>query len=163
MIGCGGAGKTTLANALGERLGLPVVHIDSYYWRWADGRRIESAPAQWRATHRELISAPEWIIEGMKFGVLDERLGRADTVIFLDLPTSTCLSGLLARRRRHGRAGDPQRGIYSSLNWPTFRWVLGFRRRHRPLLVEKLASFDGSLVTVRNRRDATRVLEDLAG
>src|SRR5688572_11642762 len=33
VIGPGGAGKSTFANALGERTGLPVIHLDALYWR----------------------------------------------------------------------------------------------------------------------------------
>ena len=32
IIGCGGAGKSTLARALGEKTGLPVVHLDQIWW-----------------------------------------------------------------------------------------------------------------------------------
>ena len=28
IVGCGGAGKSTLARAMGERFGLPIVHLD---------------------------------------------------------------------------------------------------------------------------------------
>ncbi len=33
IIGCGGAGKSTLARELGKILDLPVVHLDRVYWK----------------------------------------------------------------------------------------------------------------------------------
>ncbi|HJP33228.1 MAG: AAA family ATPase [Candidatus Latescibacteria bacterium] len=33
IIGPGGAGKSTLARQLGERLGIEVVHLDRVFWR----------------------------------------------------------------------------------------------------------------------------------
>ena len=33
IIGSGGAGKSTLARALGAKTGLPVVHLDRLYWQ----------------------------------------------------------------------------------------------------------------------------------
>ena len=107
VIGCGGSGKTTLANELATRLDLPIIHIDSYYWRPVDGERVESTPEQWRACHQRLISEEEWVIDGMKLGVLGERLARADTVIYLDLPTRECLSGILRRRVRYRGRSRP--------------------------------------------------------
>ena len=32
IIGCGGAGKSTLARKRGEKTGLPVVHLDQIWW-----------------------------------------------------------------------------------------------------------------------------------
>ncbi|MGI4789951.1 MAG: hypothetical protein ACRYFS_14005 [Janthinobacterium lividum] len=32
VIGPGGAGKSTLARQMGEKLALPVVHLDVVYW-----------------------------------------------------------------------------------------------------------------------------------
>ena len=32
IIGCGGAGKSTLARQLGKKLNLPVVHLDKIWW-----------------------------------------------------------------------------------------------------------------------------------
>jgi adenylate kinase family enzyme len=87
VIGCGGSGKTTLSRQLGELLRLPVIHIDAHYWRWVDGERVELTPAQWTERHRELVAGDRWIIDGMKFGMLGERLTAADTVIYLDVST----------------------------------------------------------------------------
>ena len=38
IIGCGGAGKSTLARKLGEKTGLSVVHLDQIWW----------APGNWQ-------------------------------------------------------------------------------------------------------------------
>jgi hypothetical protein len=55
--GCGGAGKTTLANELGRRLCLPVLHVDGFYWQERPGSApAESTPEQWRRIHEEMIS-----------------------------------------------------------------------------------------------------------
>ena len=43
IIGCGGAGKSTLARQLGERTGLPVVHLDQLFWHpgWVESTKDE--------------------------------------------------------------------------------------------------------------------------
>lgn len=152
VIGCGGSGKTTLANELAARLDLPVVHIDSHYWRTVDGKRVESTPEQWREHHRELIAADQWVIDGMKLGVLPERLERADTVIYLDLPTWECLSGIVRRRLRYRGRLCPDLGVYDRINSGFLRWVWVFRRQHRPALLAVLDQFEGECIVLRSRR-----------
>jgi adenylate kinase family enzyme len=43
IIGCGGAGKSTLARQLGDKLGLPVVHLDKLFWHpgWVESSKEE--------------------------------------------------------------------------------------------------------------------------
>lgn len=159
IIGCGGSGKTTLANALASRLQLPVVHVDSHYWRTVDGQRVESTPEQWRECHRRLCAQDAWIMDGMKLGVLKERLARSDTVIYLDLPTRECLGGILRRRIRYRGRLRPDLGVYDRITWEFVRWVWSFRRRHRPVLVDLLAAFDGQSIVLRRRRDVNRFLD----
>ena len=161
VIGCGGAGKTTLANDLADRLGIPVVHIDSHYWRLVDGERVESTPEEWKARHRMLIAEDEWVIDGMKFGVLDERLARADTVIYLDPSTASCLGGIIGRFVRHRGQDRPELGVYVRINHEFLRWVSTFRARQRPLLMSKLASFEGEVVILHRRAQVRRYLETI--
>jgi adenylate kinase family enzyme len=161
VVGCGGSGKTTLANELAARMALPVVHIDSHYWRTIDGIRVESSPEQWRKCHRELVAADRWVIDGMKFGVLAERLARADTVIYLDLPTRNCLNGIFQRRLRYRGRGRPDLGVYDRINWEFLCWVWSFRRRDRPGLLAILDGFDGACIVLRSRRDVRRFLSTI--
>jgi adenylate kinase family enzyme len=162
VIGCGGSGKTTLANELARRLEVPVVHIDSHYWQIIDVERVESTPEQWAACHRRLIANNEWIMDGMKLGVLDERLARADTVIYLDLTTAACLSGIVCRRVRYRGQLRPDLGVYDHITWEFLRWVWSFRRRQRPVLLAKLAGFEGHTILFRRRRDVRRFLDTIA-
>ena len=95
IIGCGGAGKSTLAKKLGERTGLPVVHLDQIWW----------SPGNWEHLSKEEFDARLaaevekecWIIDGNFNRTLDIRLERADTVIYLDFPRWLCLRGWIGR------------------------------------------------------------------
>ena len=43
IIGCGGAGKSTMARQLGDKLQIPVVHLDKLFWKpgWVESSREE--------------------------------------------------------------------------------------------------------------------------
>jgi hypothetical protein len=47
VVGCPGAGKSTFSRRLGERLSLPVIHLDLHFWH-AGWQPPE--PTQWRET-----------------------------------------------------------------------------------------------------------------
>jgi adenylate kinase family enzyme len=84
VIGNGGGGKSTLCRALGTRLGLPVYEVDTVQWRpgW------ERAPLDETARILDGWSADDaWIIDG--FGpmpVIERRMDRADTIVYVDFP-----------------------------------------------------------------------------
>jgi len=162
VIGCGGAGKTTLARGLGHLLGLPVVHIDAHYRLDAGGRRAESSAEEWAQRHRELVVADTWVIDGMKLGVLPDRLAYADTVIYLDVSTWACLSGIVRRRLRFRGRCVPELGVYDRISWEFIQWICSFRRRQRPMILEMLAAYDGTLVVLQRRHEVGRFLRDLA-
>ena len=83
VIGSGGAGKSTFASKLSKRTGLPLIHLDSLYWRpgW-----IETSTAEWDQTIEHLLGRDTWIMDGNYGRTLERRLAACDTVIFLDLP-----------------------------------------------------------------------------
>ena len=127
IIGQPGSGKSTLARRLGELTFLPVTHIDRIHWKpgW-----VERAPAEKTRMTRDAIAAPSWIFEGGHSATYADRLARADTLIWLDMPVALRLWRVLARTIRHyGRtrpdlpAGCPER---FSLAFLSFIW----RTRH---------------------------------
>ena len=151
-----------LANELGQRLGLPVLHVDGFYRQAQPGiGRVESTPEQWRAIHEQMISAERWVIDGTKLGVLPARLAAADTVVFLDLPAWRCLAGVLKRRLRYGGQPHPDIGVYDFINSEFIRWILSFRRRVRPRVLELLDGAECRVVILTSRREAAAFLSAL--
>lgn len=83
IVGGSGAGKSTLARALGARTGLPVIHIDHIHWMpgW-----VERSAAEKALLCHEVHMRDAWIFEGGHSASWPERMARADTLIWLDLP-----------------------------------------------------------------------------
>lgn len=94
ILGCAGSGKSTLARRLGERLDLPVVHLDALYWLpgW-----VESDLASFRARVAAAVAGDRWVCDGGYSRTYDQRFPFADTVIWLDRPRWLCLWRVLRR------------------------------------------------------------------
>ena len=162
VIGSGGAGKSTFAARLGERTGLPVIHLDALYWRagWRETPREE-----WAARVEELLRGEAWIMDGNYGHTLERRLAACDTVVFLDFPRYLCLWRVLKRRvlfRGRSRP-DMAEGCRERLNWEFVRWVWTYRRERRPRVLKRLSGLgEGQRAFVlRSPREARRFLEGL--
>jgi adenylate kinase family enzyme len=159
IVGSGGAGKSTLARRLAEKLGLEVLHLDKFYWRpgW-----VETPKDEWLKTVEGLAARDSWIMDGNYSGSLDLRLARCDTVVFLDLPRPVCLWRIVRRRLAYRAATRPDmaEGCPEGLNAEFVRWVWDYPRRSRPKILSRLArAGDGKLIIrLRSRREVERFL-----
>lgn len=127
IIGCGGAGKSTLARQLGEVTGLPVVHLDKLFWKsgW-----VESSKAEIDEKIRQAAACPRWIMDGNYNRTLEQRLERADTVIYLDFPRMVCLWGVFKRLLTNlGKVRpDMPEGCPEKVDLEFLRWIWNFNK-----------------------------------
>ncbi len=98
VVGTSGSGKTWLAKATADRLGIPYICNDAIIWGpdWTPTPREARYPLFEKATR-----APAWTYDG-NIGSLKDRedamiLDRADTLVWLDLPRGRIMSYLLCR------------------------------------------------------------------
>lgn len=141
VIGSGGAGKSTLAVRLGERLGLPVIHLDALYWRpgW-----VPTPPDEWDRRVAALGAGDAWVMDGNYGRTLDARLAACDAVVFLDLPRLLCAWRVVRRAlRSYGRSRpDMAPGCPERFSLEFLRWVWDYPRSRRPDVLRKLAALD---------------------
>lgn len=150
VIGCGGAGKTTVAKALAAHTGLPLVQADTIVY--ADGHTARPE-AQWQPELNAHTDRDAWVIDAMKLSLLERRVQRADTVVFVDVPRRWCFVGVAQR--------DGLRALLR--NHEFMRWIWGFPRKARPRIYDLLERHGGDrrVVVLRSRREVRRFLATL--
>ena len=158
IIGCGGSGKSTLARQLGEKLDIPVVHLDKLFWKpgWVSLTR-----EAFDAVHREAISKEKWIMDGNFDRTIPERLGRCDTVIYLDFSRFACLCGVLKRiLTTYGKVRpDMGEGCPERIDWEFLKWVWNFNKNKREKNYRLLNEAEGvETIVLKNRRAVKRFL-----
>jgi adenylate kinase family enzyme len=99
VVGSSGAGKTTLARALAERIGVPHVELDAFMHQpgWQPRPDEEFMDEVERAT-----AQPGWVVDGnyRRFVIEGPVWERADTVVWLDLPKRTVMKQVVVRTVR---------------------------------------------------------------
>lgn len=139
VIGSGGAGKSTFARKLGERLQIEVLHLDVFHWRpgW-----VAPPKDEWLKTVEGLIKRDSWIMDGNFSSTLEMRYGACDTLIFLDMPRALCLWRVLKRLVMYRRATRPDmaEGCSEKLDLEFLLWVWNYPKRTRPKVVEMMKS-----------------------
>jgi adenylate kinase family enzyme len=165
VTGLAGAGKSTFSRALSAKTGLPVVHLDIYFWKpgW-----VEPSEDEWREKQRSLLASDGWIVDGNYHATLDLRLERADTVVFLDTPGWECARRAFVRgiRRRPASFQLPNGCDESAFRRLRDEWSLVWRiwrvRRSEPELELRILSQHGKHVALYVLRSRSAVRDFLS-
>ena len=133
IIGQPGSGKSTLARALGERIYLPVHHMDHIHWKSGWQARTQEEKAR---LVDQIIARDAWIFEGNNTATSARRLSRSDTLIWLDLPILLRLFRVTQRSLRYfGQARpDLPEGCREQLDPEFFRYIWRTRTSGRTKL-----------------------------
>ena len=150
IIGGSGTGKTTLADNLGEKLNLPVYHIDGIHhlknWEIRDRNERDKMIL-------EITNKSKWIIDGTYNSTLKERLEKSDFVIYLDYSSFAQAKGVLGRFiKNHGKEKREIPGCNEKMSLKFFLWVLNWRKNKRKKLIESLENIDKNKVHIFKKR-----------
>jgi hypothetical protein len=163
VMGPSCSGKTTLAAALAERLGVPHVELDALHhgpnWQEASAEDLRAK------VEAALAGQDGWVTDGNYVGKLGTLLvDQADTIVWLDLPLPTLVRRMWSRTTGRIRDGTELWGTGNRETWPNFLfwpnslllYTLRTHRRRRRECVEILASRNG--VRLRSEAEVSRWL-----
>ena len=161
IIGCGGAGKSTLARKLGEVLDLPVVHLDKLFWKpnW-----VEKSNEEFDALLAQELAKDRWIMDGNFNRTMPERIKRCDTIIYLDFSRFACLMGVLKRIiTTYGKVRpDMGEGCPERIDLEFLKWVWNFNKNKRESYYKMLNEVENvETIVLKNRRAVKLFLKSL--
>jgi adenylate kinase family enzyme len=161
IIGSGGAGKSTLAPRLGEKMGIEVVHLDKLFWNpgW-----VPTEKGKWVEIVRHALEKDSWIMDGNFGGTFEMRAEACDTIIFLDIPRLICIYRIVKRWLMYNRNTRPDmaEGCEERFDWEFFMWVWNYPKRSKPekeLVLNQYAD-EKTIIRLRSNREIEDFLEN---
>lgn len=130
ILGPSNSGKSTLAAALGRKLGREVVHLDQLHHVPHSDWRPRPAE-EFLALHEAAIKAPQWVMEGNYSSCMPQRFQRATGIILLDVSTPTSLFRYLRRTLVEGDRVGALEGGRDNLTWRMLHYIAWVTPRNR--------------------------------
>jgi adenylate kinase family enzyme len=168
VVGTSGSGKTTMAQRLAERLGVPHVELDALHW----GPEWTPAPRDvFRQRVAQALCGHAWTTDGNYSAVRDVVWSRAEAIVWLDYSLQVILWRVTTRTFRRVITqetlwGENRERISTSFfsRDSIILWALRtYRRRRReyPSLFTQPEYAHLQIVHLRSPRLARRWLESL--
>lgn len=148
ILGPSNAGKSTLAVAIGRRLGIPAVHLDRF--SHLPGTDWQPRPeAELAALHASAIAEESWVMDGNYSRLFPQRFARATGAVVLGSNRWRRFARYLTRTLSGApRAGDLPGGT-ERVNWEMVHWVLAAPRNTADYVADIRASGLPHVIAIR--------------
>lgn len=156
LMGYAGSGKTFLAKYLGDKLHIPVMHLDEvkYTKEWKPLPDEQVLPVV-----SDFLQKDSWIMDGnYTYLFQKERLDGADKIILLLLPRIPCL--LRCIRRRKSRRAE---GYKNDTNLWFIQFVLfeGRNKERRMNYSRIQETYQNKVITLRSQKEIDTFLQQV--
>jgi adenylate kinase family enzyme len=135
VVGTSGVGKTTTAQQVARRLGLPHVELDALHW---DPNWTEAPLEVFRQRIAQALAGEAWVVDGNYTKARDLVWSRVELVVWLDYPLAMIMRQLVWRTLRRTLTGEE---LWS-----------GNRERFREAFFSRESVLWWALTTYRSRR-----------
>lgn len=150
IVGPTNAGKSTLAVAIGNKLGIAVRHVDLF--RHLPNTDWEPrTDEEFHALHAAAIAEPEWVMDGNYSDIMPVRMARATGILAIDDGLGRRYLRYVQRTLSRQRAGALE-GNRDSIKWNMIHWL--WHTRHSGAKLRQKAANSGLVhLACRNQRE----------
>jgi adenylate kinase family enzyme len=134
IFGRSGSGKSTTALLLSKSLGLPVHHLDKYFY--IDGWQ-ERNYQDFLHIQQKIVNQDHWIFDGNGTQSLEMRYQRADVAIYFYYPFWQCIWRAFKRTiiPKNPSIDDRAPNCPEIFSWKLFKYIWSFDDRVRDNLI----------------------------
>lgn len=162
ITGYSSSGKSTFAKKLARHYDLPILHIDTIYfkenWQKRDKHLIESEIY-------EFIKKDAWIVDGQYRYLVPERYEMCDQIFIFNFNRFKCLYGAIKRRIKYRKKQRDSiaDGCRERLDLGFIKWILwdGRKKDSRNLIKSIIDTHPKKTIVFKNRREVNRYLKQI--
>lgn len=137
IIGCPGAGKSTFARKLSDKMHLPLYYLDML-WHKPDRTTVDRNIFDEKL--KEIVLKEKWIIDGNYGRTLEMRIQWCEAIFLLDSPVEECLVGA---KSRIGKQRVDMPWIETEFDEEFKQWIMDFPKNELPIVYELLDRYKG--------------------
>jgi len=116
ILGPSNSGKSTLAQVIARKRGLPAIHLDQLFHLPHTDWKPRSSE-EFLRLHEQAIQREKWVMEGNYTSSIGQRLERATGFILLDVSTATSLLRYFRRTLFERDRRGALEGSLDSVKW----------------------------------------------
>ena len=160
IIGCSGAGKTYLANALAKKYNIPHFDLDDIQWdNNAEGYGTKRPLEERNALLQEVLNNNEWVIEGVYYAWVQQSFDEADKIYVLDMPRYLYKSRIIIRsiKRKLGIQQGKRETLKSVYN--LLKWTETFQNKNLKEIKTILEKYENKVIWLSSKKDVREIIK----
>ena len=159
IVGYSASGKSTFAKKLASHYHIPVLHLDTIYFK--ANMEIEDKSLT-ESTIRTFMKQPHWIIDGTYRYLVLERFEACDHLFIFDMNRFSSFFGLLKRYQmyKHTQRDTMAEGNPERLDVSFIKWILwdGRKKNSKELFQRLKDTYKDKVVVFKHIKDVKRYL-----
>jgi adenylate kinase family enzyme len=162
IFGRPGSGKSTFASVLRDHLGLPLHHLDKYFY---EANWVERNYQEFLQIQRSILENDRWIVDGNSVRSLEMRYSKADLVLYFNYPRRICYWRIVKRLWQPNQGIDDRApGCKETIRFSLLRYIWGFEKRVESQILSLKNKYPTAVFReIKNNKDLKELGRQLVG